>query len=134
MCGPGEVAQLGERRRAIPVARDDGRDADLAHDVVGSGHHRDGGDVGMGRQHALDLDRIHVVTAPYVHLLAPAHESQPATIVDPTEVAGAHEAVGGEGRTGLLGIAPVAGHDGGGAQADLADVVARDGFAVAVAK
>ena len=135
MCGAANVAQVGERRRAVGVARHDGRDADLAHHVVGAGHDRDRGDVGMRREHALDLDRVHVVAAAHVHLLAAADEAQPAAIVDPAEVAGAHEAVGGERGAGLLGIAPVARHDGGGAQAHLADRRRADtGCAVAVAQ
>ena len=72
------------------------RDADLAHHVVGPGHDRDRGDVGVRRQHALDLDGVHVVPAAHVHLLAAADEPQAALVVDPTEVAGAHEPVGGE--------------------------------------
>ena len=76
----------------------------------------------MRRQHALDLDRVHVVPAAHVHLLAPADEAEPALVVDPTEVAGAHETVGGERGRGLFGIAPVARHDRGGAQAHFAHV------------
>ena len=47
-------------------------------------------------QHRLDLDRVDVVAAADVHLLAATDEAEPAVVVDPAEVAGAHEAVGGE--------------------------------------
>ena len=77
---------------------------------------------------------IHVVAAADVHLLAAPDEAQPAAVVDPAEVAGAHEAVGGERGPRLFGIAPVARHDGGGAQAHLADLGAGDRLAVAVAE
>ena len=52
----------------------------------------------MRREHGFDLDRIHVVPAAHVHLLAAADEPEPALVVEPTEVAGLHEAVAGERR------------------------------------
>ncbi len=128
-----EVAEVGERRRTVRVPRDDDRDTDLAHHVVGPGHDRDRRDVGMGREHALDLDRVDVVAAAYVHLLAATDEAQAAAVVDPAEVAGADEAVGSERGPRLLGVAPVARHHCGGAQADLADLVRGDVAALRVA-
>ena len=134
MCGAANSRRSASVGGSLAIARHDRRDADLAHDVVGARHDRDRGDVGMGRQHALDLDRVDVVAAADVHLLAPADEPQTAAVVDPAEVAGAHEAVGRERGARLLGVAPVARHDGGGAQAHLADVGAGDGIARLVAQ
>src|SRR5204862_7987658 len=66
-------------------------------------------------------DRVHVVAPTDVHLLAAAHEPEAAPVVDPAEVAGAHEPVVGERGAGRLGVLPVAAHHGGGAEAHCAD-------------
>ena len=108
------------------------RHADLAHHVVGARHHRDRGDVGVRGEHAFDLDRVHVVAAAHVHLLAPADEAEPAAVVDPAEIPGAHESVGGERGRGLFFVVPVARHHGGRAQADLADLAGGHGVVVGV--
>ena len=125
-CGPAN-ARSSSRVGTLAGSRDDhDGHADLTHDVVGAGHDRERGEVGVGREHALDLNGIHVVTAAYVHLLAAPDEPEPAAVVDPTEIAGAHEAVGGERGGGLLGVVPVARHHRVGAQAHLADLARRD--------
>ena len=51
---------------------------------------------GVLGEHGFDLHRVHVVAAAHVHLLVAADEAQPPGIVDPPEVARAHEAVGRE--------------------------------------
>ena len=48
---------------------------------------------GASASTAFDLRREDVLPAPDVHLPGPADEAQPARLVDPAEVAGAHAAV-----------------------------------------
>src|SRR5215207_7381665 len=121
-----ELAELRERRRRGDVAGDDDGNTDLAHHRIRDRADRDRRDRWIARQHSLDLDRVHVVPTTDVHLLRATDEPQASQVVNPAEIAGAHEPVGGEDRPGGVGVAPVPGHHGGGAQAHLADLACRD--------
>ena len=122
-----------ERRGRGGVARHDDGDADLAHHRVGPGDHRHVGHAGVGGQRGLDLGRVHVVAAADEHLLGPPGEAHQAVGLDAGQVAGPQPAVGGDGRRGGLGVAPVARHLGGGAQPQLAHLAGRDLAPVVVA-
>ena len=116
---------------AAGVAGHDDGHPDLAHHRVGTrgDHHLH--HLGMRRHHRFDLERVHVVAAPDVHLLGPAGESQAAGGVDEPEVAAVHPPVAdGVGRG--LGSVPVAAQLRGGAEADLSDDACLDRSVVLV--
>src|SRR2546430_1281866 len=58
----------------------------------------DGGvdDAGMLEQHLLDLDAVHVLAAPDDHVFRPVDEVQEPVLVEPSNVAAAEPAVGGD--------------------------------------
>ena len=78
------------------TARYDHGDAELAHHRVGPGCDRDGRDRRVFEQDRLDLERVHVVAAAYVHLADAAGDAQPPGLVDRTEVTGSEPSVGVE--------------------------------------
>ena len=91
-------------------AQDDGGADLLAEDGVGHADHRGVGHGGMLEQGGLDLDRVHVLTAADHHVLGPVHDVDEPVLVDPGHVAGVEPSLG-EGGGGGIGLVPVAAHD-----------------------
>ena len=100
--------ELHERRRDLGVARV--RRAHDLHDLAG----------GMREQEGLDLRGGHVLAAHLEHVLEPAHEREPALVVEPAEVAGVEPALGVDRERRLLGILVIADEAGRAAHEDLA--------------
>jgi len=76
---------------------------------------RDADDGGFGNrdelmQHALDLGRIDVLAAGYVHVLPAVDDVVEAVLVDPRGISGVQPAIGEGGRVGVR-LVPVAGRD-----------------------
>src|SRR5205814_132832 len=69
-----------------------------------------------------DLLGVHVVAAAHVHLLAATGQVEPALVVDPAQVAGAHRTVASEGGVGRVRVLPVPGHHSTRSETDMADL------------
>src|SRR5207249_12152762 len=67
--------------------------------------------------------RIDVLAAADDHVLQAVADEEVAVVVEESDVARAKPAIGRQGRSGLIRSAPVAGHHGGAARADLAALV-----------
>jgi len=111
--------------------RHDVRDDGLAGARVRLAHHRDVGDVGVLREHLLDLTRIDVEARHDHDVFGALHEREPAVVVGDAHVAGVQPPAG-EHALGRVRIAPVAGEDVGAAHEDLAGVAREDVLAVGV--
>src|SRR5262245_14794024 len=73
---------------------DDGTDA-IAQDRVRRVHPRDVGDVVLREEQVLDLTAAELLTAPHDHILDAAEDRDGATRLEPGQIAGAEEAIGG---------------------------------------
>ena len=122
----GEAAELVERGRGRRVARHDHRDADLAHHTIRRAERPRPRRRPGASESTASTSTGYTLYPPRTYIsLRAADEAEPAAVVDPAEVAGAHEAVRRERGPRRLGIAPVAAHDGGGPQAHHADLARR---------
>jgi hypothetical protein len=77
----------------------------------------------MVHEHALDLGRIHVVSAADVHLLQPTHDAQVPVRTHLAQIAGVEETIVVDDRGRRLGVLPVPLELRGGAAHDLARLV-----------
>jgi hypothetical protein len=109
--------------------QDDAGDDVLAKNRVGHAEHRHLVHGGVERNRVLDVGGVHVVAAPYDHVLAPAHDVQVTVLVDPAKVPG-HESPVDPGAGRRLGVFVVLAGSARDPHADLADLAGRDGPAV----
>ena len=112
-----------ERRRGMVKREDDCADF-LAPSLAGNAEHGGFGDRGMGQEGVDDLRGIDVLPSADDHLLLAPEHSELAVAATGTEVPGPVPAVP-EGGGRRIGVPPVAAHNAGAPDADLADVAVR---------
>ena len=79
--------------RSRPSRQHDERRQALAVLLVVDADHGGLGDIGMGRQHLLHLDRVDVLAAGDDHLVVAADHEKPPGLIQAADIAGRHEAV-----------------------------------------
>src|SRR3954453_20566757 len=117
------LARMGEDGLDVEALAVVGHDHDpdlLAHHVVGDADRDNLADAGRAGQRALDLDRVDVLAAAVDHVLLAIDDVEQPVLVDPAEVAGVQPAAD-EGLLRGVGVVPVALHDVGPADQQLAD-------------
>src|SRR5215470_16988555 len=85
--GRGQTERVERPEREPRALRDDEGDDTLAQPLVGLAHHRHVANVGMARQHVLDLDRMDVLAAADDHVVHPSGHVQLTLGIEPTHVA-----------------------------------------------
>ncbi len=82
----------------------------LAQLGIGDPHHLHIGDLRVGVEKLLDLAGVDVLSAADDHVLDPPHDIAVALLVDDTDIAGMHPALGVDRFGGPLRIVPIAQH------------------------